>query len=261
MMSFERLENYHIVCAENNQRAHCRLKGKLAQSHTIINSTAVGMVSSTKFQRVQITDTLSWSLHTRAVAKRAPEFLYFLSWTRRGHLPSRILTNFYKGTIEGLLTWISVWSGACSAANWKSLQRGLKTTEKITESPLPHFQDIAVKCSLIRTNVSLLFHIPTMLCSPCLHLGEGSAGSAAEQQHLHYPCYWAVTNPHHHHPGPYPQPPKTIISDVHTYISHWSVNWTTLYLMSYLHICYFGHSIIKWIFFPFYLTKGWTVKY
>lgn len=55
--------------------------------------------------------------------------------------------------------------------------------------------------------------------------------------------------------------PQKQSSVTHTYTSHWSVNWTTSYLLSYLHICYFGRSIIKWIFFPFYLTKGWTVKY
>lgn len=216
MMSFERLENYHIVCAENNQRAHCRLKGKSAQSHTVINRTAVDMVSSTKFQRVQITDTLSWSLHTRAVAKRAPEFLYFLRWTRRGHLPSRVLTNFYKSTIESLLTWISVWSGACSAGNpcregWRQQRR----------SPSLHFPTSRT----LQWNVlwsEQMFHCcftsPPCSVLPAYIWVKGSAGPTAEQQHLHYPYYRAVTNPHHHHPGPNPQPPKTI-SDTHIHIT------------------------------------------
>lgn len=190
VMSFERLENDHIVCAENNQRAHCRLKGKSAQSHTVINRTAVDLVSSTKFQRVQITDTLSRSLHTRAVARRAPDEERSLTLS----YPYQFLQGYYRELTD--MNICVVRGLQCR----KSLQRGLKTAEKISESPLPHFQDIAVKRSLIRTNVSLLFHIPTML--PAYIWVKGSAGSTAEQQHLHYPCSRAVTNPHRHHPGP-----------------------------------------------------------
>ncbi|XP_061822730.1 supervillin-like isoform X2 [Nerophis lumbriciformis] len=45
---------------------------------------------------------------------------------------------------ESLLTnSISVWTGACSASDWKSLQRVVRTAEKIFRNPLPPIQEIA----------------------------------------------------------------------------------------------------------------------
>lgn len=158
VMSFERLENDHIVCAENNQRAHCRLKGKSAQSHTVINRTAVDLVSSTKFQRVQITDTLSWSLHTRAVARRAPDEERSLTLS----YPYQFLQGYYRELTD--MNICVVRGLQCR----KSLQRGLKTAEKITESPLPgHCSETFSDQNKCFTVVSHPHH------APCLHLGEG----------------------------------------------------------------------------------------
>lgn len=76
------------------------------------------------FLGVQITDTLTWSHHAKALVKRAQQRMHFLRRMKRAHLPPPILTTFYRGTIESILTsCIPVWSGACSASDWKSLQR------------------------------------------------------------------------------------------------------------------------------------------
>ncbi|XP_053702104.1 uncharacterized protein LOC128747907 [Synchiropus splendidus] len=111
--------------------------GRSRHSHAplYINDRAVEMVSTTKYLGVHITDDLSWSLHTSSLAKKAQQRLHFL-------------TTFYRGTIESLLTsCISVWSGSCSASDWKSLQRVVRTAEKITGTPLPAIKDIAdVRC-------------------------------------------------------------------------------------------------------------------
>uniref|UniRef100_A0A3Q3GZR9 Alkylated DNA repair protein AlkB homologue 8 N-terminal domain-containing protein n=1 Tax=Labrus bergylta TaxID=56723 RepID=A0A3Q3GZR9_9LABR len=119
-------------------------------SHTplLINGTAVERVSSTKFLGVQITDTLTWSLHTGALVKKAQQRMHFLRRMKRAHLPPPILTTFYRGTIESIITnCISVWSGACSASDWKSLQRVVRTAEKIIQTPLPPIQEIAkIRC-------------------------------------------------------------------------------------------------------------------
>ncbi|XP_061926485.1 uncharacterized protein LOC133665251 [Entelurus aequoreus] len=122
-------------------------------SHTqlFINGTAVEMVSSPKFLGVQITDNITWSLHTGALVKRAQQRMHFLRRMKRAQLPPPVLTTFYTGTIESLLTnCMSVWTGACSASDWKSLQRVVRTAEKIIRTPLPPIQEIAKSRCLTR---------------------------------------------------------------------------------------------------------------
>lgn len=115
-------------------------------SHTpiLINDTAVEVVSTTKYLGVHITNNLGWSLHTSSLAKKAQQRLHFLRQMRRASLPPSILTTLYRGTMESLLTCcITVWSGSCRASDWKSLQRVVRTAEKIIGTPLPRIQDIA----------------------------------------------------------------------------------------------------------------------
>ncbi|XP_072771147.1 uncharacterized protein [Nerophis lumbriciformis] len=115
-------------------------------SHTplFINGKAVERVSSTKFLVVQITVNLTWSLHNGALIKRVQQGMHFLRWMKRAQLPPPILTTFYRGTIDSLLTnCIFVWTGACSASDWKSLQRVVRTVEKIIRTPLPPIREIA----------------------------------------------------------------------------------------------------------------------
>ena len=78
---------------------------------------------------------------------------FFLRRMRRASLPPPILTTFYRGTIESLLTsCISVWSGSCRASDWKSLQRVVRTAEKIIGTPLPTIQDVADSRCLSRAH-------------------------------------------------------------------------------------------------------------
>ncbi|XP_061817520.2 uncharacterized protein [Nerophis lumbriciformis] len=126
---------------------------KHQSSHTplFFNGTAVEMVSSTKFLGVQITDNMTWSLHTGTLVKRAQQHMHFLRRMKRAQLAPPILTTFYRGTIESLLTnCISVWTGACSASDWKFLHRVVRTAEKIIRTPLPPIQEIAKSRCLTR---------------------------------------------------------------------------------------------------------------
>ncbi|KAK1803830.1 hypothetical protein P4O66_003786 [Electrophorus voltai] len=66
------------------------------------------------------------------LAKRAQQYLYFLRKLREAHLPSPILTTFYRGTIESILSsCITTWFGNCTAFDRKTLQRIVRTAEKI----------------------------------------------------------------------------------------------------------------------------------
>ncbi|KAM9828326.1 uncharacterized protein LOC133150542 isoform X14 [Syngnathus typhle] len=71
-----------IVDFRKNQPHHAPL---------IINSSAVEVVSSTKFLGVHITDDLTWTGNTTTLVKRAQKRLYFLRRMRRAHLPPLII--------------------------------------------------------------------------------------------------------------------------------------------------------------------------
>ncbi len=107
--------------------------------HLTINGATVERASSTKFLGVHITEDLSWTNNTAALAKKAQQRLYFLRKLRRARVPAPIMCTFYRGTIESILTsCITVWYGACNASCRKSLQRIVRAAEKIVGvSPLP----------------------------------------------------------------------------------------------------------------------------
>uniref|UniRef100_A0A669CX86 Reverse transcriptase domain-containing protein n=1 Tax=Oreochromis niloticus TaxID=8128 RepID=A0A669CX86_ORENI len=108
-----------------------------------IDGAAVERVSSTKFLGVHISEDLSWTTNTASLAKKAQQRLYFLRKLKRASAPPPILTTFYRGTIESILSsCITVWGGSCTDYNRKALQRIVRTAERIVGVPLPSLQDI-----------------------------------------------------------------------------------------------------------------------
>ncbi len=95
-------------------------------------------VSSTKFLGVHITEDLTWTTNTKSISKKAQQRLHFLRRLKRASLPPPILTTFYRGTIESVLTsCITVWYGNCCAADRKTLQRTVKHRCKNHWCPSP----------------------------------------------------------------------------------------------------------------------------
>ncbi len=83
-----------------------------------IDSSTVERDSSTTFLGVHITENITWTTNTTSLSKKAPRH------SPRASLPPHILTTFYRGTIESVLTsCITVWYGSCSAADRKTHQR------------------------------------------------------------------------------------------------------------------------------------------
>ncbi|KAI2647723.1 hypothetical protein H4Q32_031236 [Labeo rohita] len=120
-----------------------------------IDSSAVERVSSTKFLGVHITEDLTWTTNTMSLSKKAQQRLHFLRRLKRASLPPPILTTFYRGTIESVLTsCITVWYRNCSAADRKTLQRTVNTAAKIIGAPLPSLVDIFLaQCSGKATSI------------------------------------------------------------------------------------------------------------
>ncbi|KAI5614992.1 gastrula zinc finger protein XlCGF28.1-like [Silurus asotus] len=109
----------------------------------IIDGSSVEIVKSTKFLGVHLADDLTWSLNTSSITKKAQQRLYFLRRLRKAHLPPPILTMFYRGTIESIVSsCITAWFGNCTVSDRKTLQRIVRTAEKIIGVSLPSIMDI-----------------------------------------------------------------------------------------------------------------------
>ncbi|KAK1806263.1 hypothetical protein P4O66_000145 [Electrophorus voltai] len=63
-----------------------------------INGSSVEIVKNIKFLGVHIAENLTWTLNTSSITKRAQQRLYFLRKLREAHLPSPIVTTFYRGS-------------------------------------------------------------------------------------------------------------------------------------------------------------------
>ncbi|KAI4890520.1 hypothetical protein NFI96_010035, partial [Prochilodus magdalenae] len=98
----------------------------------------------------RVSEDLTWSLNSTMV-KKAQQRLYFLRSLKKAHLCPRILVDFYRCTIESILTnCISVWYGSCSASDRKALQRVVKTAQRITGTQLPTIESVYQKRCLSR---------------------------------------------------------------------------------------------------------------
>ncbi|KAK3544360.1 hypothetical protein QTP86_009170 [Hemibagrus guttatus] len=106
-----------------------------------INGSNVEIVKSTKFLWIHLVFT--WSLKTSSITKKAQQHLYFLRRLRKAHLTPPILTTFYRGTIESILSsCITACFGNRTVSDRKTLQRIVRTAEKIIGVSLPSITDM-----------------------------------------------------------------------------------------------------------------------
>uniref|UniRef100_A0A3B1IU70 Reverse transcriptase domain-containing protein n=1 Tax=Astyanax mexicanus TaxID=7994 RepID=A0A3B1IU70_ASTMX len=109
----------------------------------VVDGSSVEIVKSTKFLGVHLADNLTWTLNTSSTAKKAQQRFYFLRKLRKARLPPPILTLFYRGTIESILSsCITAWFGTCTVSDRKTLQRIVRTAERIIGVSLLSITDI-----------------------------------------------------------------------------------------------------------------------
>ncbi len=107
-----------------------------------IDGTPVEQVSSIYFLIVNITEDLTWTIHTQSVVRKAHQ-RHFNRRLKKFGLSSKILRQFYSCTVESVLTGcITVWYGNCTTLNRKALQRIVQTAQHIIGGELPSLQDI-----------------------------------------------------------------------------------------------------------------------
>ena len=106
----------------------------------LINGTAVETIQNIKFLGIHVANNLSWSLLTSSLVKKAHQSLHFLWRLRRAHLNPSILTTFYRGPIENVLTSsTSLWYENSNTSDRKALRRVVRTagrTIRVTLSPI-----------------------------------------------------------------------------------------------------------------------------
>ncbi|KAK1799568.1 hypothetical protein P4O66_000370 [Electrophorus voltai] len=124
-------------------------------SPLVINGSSVEIVKKIKFLGVHIAENLTWTLNTTSITKRAQQHLYFLRKLRKAHLPTPIFTTFYRGTVESILSsCIITWFGNCTVFDHKTLQRIVRTAEKIIGVSLPSITNIYItRCIQKATNI------------------------------------------------------------------------------------------------------------
>ncbi|KAK3523646.1 hypothetical protein QTP70_006308 [Hemibagrus guttatus] len=104
---------------------------------TIMNST-VPTVESFRFLGTTISQDLKWDTHIDSIIKKAQQRLYFLRQLRKFNLPQELLTHFYSAVTESVLcTSITVWFGSATKSDIRTLQRTVRTAERIIGAPLP----------------------------------------------------------------------------------------------------------------------------
>ncbi|TWW65007.1 hypothetical protein D4764_22G0006540 [Takifugu flavidus] len=96
-----------------------------------INRAAVERVSSFKFLGIHLSQDLTWTTNCSSLVKKAHQRLFFLRTLKKHHLSSDILVNFYRCTIESILT-----------SYRKALQKVVKTAQRIAGASLPAIEDI-----------------------------------------------------------------------------------------------------------------------
>ncbi len=69
-----------------------------------IQGESAEMMGSLKFLGVTISKQLTWSANTSLLVKRAQQRLFFLRELKQAELPQKLLVNFYRNTIESILT-------------------------------------------------------------------------------------------------------------------------------------------------------------
>ncbi len=98
---------------------------------------------------------------------------------KRSSLPPPILTTFYRGTIESVLTsCITVWYGNCSAADRKTLQRTVNTAAKIIGAPLPSSWTFSLQDAPAKSTASWRTPpTPPTVSSSSYHQEDGTGAS------------------------------------------------------------------------------------
>ena len=109
----------------------------------IINGVDVEQVKFFKFLGLTLSDDLSWEEHCTIVARKAQQRLYFLRQLKKFRASKELLLQFYRATVESVLTFsISTWFCSSSQEDKDRLEKVVTTARKIVGCDLPSLQSL-----------------------------------------------------------------------------------------------------------------------
>ncbi len=172
---------------------HRRTKKDHTHTPIYTDGAEVERVASFKFLGVHLSEDLSWTLNISILIKKARQRLYFLRKLREAHLSPHTLLNFYRRTIESILTnCITAWYGNCTVSDQKALQRVVKTAQYTTGVGLPSIKDVYHKRCLRRVrsiikdyshpNHRLFTPLPSGRRYRSLHIAPADSGTVSFPQ-------------------------------------------------------------------------------
>ncbi|XDV25252.1 hypothetical protein PO909_029198 [Leuciscus waleckii] len=124
-----------------NNESHYR--EDVQHPNQMINGEEVERVNDIKFLGLHITKDLTWTINTSHLVKKAQQRLFFLRKLKKAKVPTQLLVNFYRSTIESILCYcITVWYSSCTAENRQALTRTVKTAQRIIGIKLPNLDMI-----------------------------------------------------------------------------------------------------------------------
>ena len=142
-----RLEQW---CGDNNLELNVKKtkevvidmrKNKSTHEPLMINNQEVELIDSFKFLGTTISSSLSWEEHCAITHRKAQQRLHFLRQLKKFRAQQAILLQFYRATVESMLTFsISVWYGNASAEDRLRLQKVIHAAEKIIGCELPSLE-------------------------------------------------------------------------------------------------------------------------
>ena len=107
-----------------------------------IDGTTGEKVKSFKFLGVYTPPTkLKWSTHTDSVVKQEKWRLFNLRRLKKCVLSPKTLSNFYRCTIESILSGCTAWYGNSTSHNRRALKRVVRSAQRITGGTQPTLQD------------------------------------------------------------------------------------------------------------------------
>ena len=96
-----------------------------------------------KFLSTLISKDFSWPHNTQHIARKSQQRLYFLRKLKKFGLSTKLLSNFYRCTVESILTnSITEWFGNCTVQDKKAPQHVISTAQYIWGTAFLSLQDI-----------------------------------------------------------------------------------------------------------------------
>ena len=133
-------------------------KNKSTIDPLVIKGQNVEVVDTFKFLGTTISNDLKWQCNTSEIIKKCHQRLYFLRKLKKFGVCQSTLVNFYRATIESVLTFSKTsWYSSLTESDKSRLSKIVYTASKITQANLRSLEVIYAERTSTKVN-SILAH-------------------------------------------------------------------------------------------------------